>query len=193
MVALATIEERQQWRTDFLVALYELSDGNVSNWPTFGEIAELAGTPASDVEGILEFLSNERLCKVETTGGPAALVSITSYGIRQAEEIITQRERSGEPRLSHLVVYTDQELLRVLEPLVVDILSAAGSAGLDPDARADVESDVQSATDQLHAARPNRGVIRAALDRIKANMGSAIAAGSGLISSIDIILHRLGH
>ena len=192
---MATIEERQRWRDDYLVALYDLSEGNTLSWATHAEIAEQAGIPGDEMFNVGQFLSAQGLAEFMTAAGPAGNVAITAGGIQRAEDIIQARERSGAPRITGLIVFTDQELLQRLEPLLATIRKTLDESEeqFDPETRIDLTSDLNSIDIQLKASHPNRGGVRAALARIKASWSNILLGTSTVIPAIDIILRRLGH
>ena len=55
---MTTVEERQQQRDDYLVALYDLSNGDTGQWPTHGAIAERAGIPQDQIMALSQFMHN---------------------------------------------------------------------------------------------------------------------------------------
>jgi hypothetical protein len=186
------MRQRQAWRDDYLVALYDLSGGSLMEWPRLREIAERAGIPLDEVDPIGELASSESFAEFKTTGGVDGLIAITSYGIRRAEEIVEERERAGRPVISGLLVFSDQELRQELEKLVATLRTMLDDAELEPDIKADATSDLESATDQLRAATPNRGVIRASLERIRNKVGGVTLYTATVIPAVDVVLHRLG-
>jgi hypothetical protein len=189
---VSIVEERQNRRDDYLVALYGLSDGSTTQWATHVQIAEESGIPLTEIMDVGQSVSDQDHAKFMTMGGVQGSVAITPSGVRRAEQIITDRERSGAPRISGWAVLSDQELLMKLEPLVAAVREELDKADeIDPDTRADLVSDLQSATDQLRATRPNRGVIKAALGRIN-DYVPTIAALTGTGAAVTDILHGLG-
>jgi hypothetical protein len=192
--SMATVEQRQKERDDFLVALYELADGDTSQWPTAGSIAEMGHIPSDRIVAIARAVVSAGWSELVTVGnsGPASThYRLTRPGIQHAEEIITQRERSGEPQYSGIVVLTDTELHRKLEPIVATLrLEIENDQHIEPETRADLLADLDSAHDQLRASHPNRGVIRASLDRIKRSW-PAIAGIASLAADVLAIIHGL--
>jgi hypothetical protein len=131
------------------------------------------------------------LVTVGNSGPASTHYRLTRPGIQHAEEIITQRERSGEPQYSGIVVLTDTELHRKLEPIVATLrLEIENDQHIEPETRADLLADLDSAHDQLRASHPNRGVIRASLDRIKRSW-PAIAGIASLAADVLAIIHGL--
>jgi hypothetical protein len=171
-----------------MAALYELSNGDLMEWPSHREIAERAQIPEDDVFAVGRYNEDEGYCQARTMGGLDGAVSITARGIRRAEQILDKRQQQ-EP----LILYSDEELRRALEPLVAKLGHVVEEADLDAADRADVESDIQSATDQLKAARPNRGVIRAALERVRQNLVAATVLTAAVTQTVDIVMRRIGH
>jgi hypothetical protein len=92
---MATIEERRAWRDDYMVALYELSDGSQMTWPTHREIAQRSGIPEDEIFNIGQFLSDSGLAELRTFGGLDGAVSITTPGIARAEQVIGERGQLG--------------------------------------------------------------------------------------------------
>ena len=93
---------------------------------------------------------------------------------------------------SRFVRLTDVELIRLLEPLLGQIRQELDAApDVDPELKADIVSDLDSAAAQGHATTPNRGVIRASLDRIKNNWPVIVVGGIGVVANIIEIIHGL--
>jgi len=111
---LTTVADRQRRRDDYLVALYELTDGIAGNRATHAQIGERAGIEGNDIFEIGQTVSHQGFAKFETLGGLFGHVSITAPGIGRAEEIISEHEARapmmeelpGDGRLS-----SDQERL----------------------------------------------------------------------------------
>jgi hypothetical protein len=86
---MATIEEQQQWRDDYLVALYEISGrGNLLTWGTHQQIAEASGIPLDEIMNVGQLLSAQGVVKFMTMAGLAGSVAITAPGVLRAEKII---------------------------------------------------------------------------------------------------------
>ncbi len=119
-------------------------------------------------------------------------VGITANGIQVAERIITDRERQGLPLYAGVVAYTDQELREHLESAIFVVRQELDQdADLAAETRDDVQSDLDSASDQLRASSPNRWVIKAAFDRIQ-RIWPAVAQVAALGAAVTEILHGLG-
>jgi len=165
---MATVEDKQHQRDDYLVALYDLSDGDLMRWTTHREIAAASGIPDGEIFAIGQYIVERGSCNFETMGGLDGHVSITSVGVDRAETVIRDRASRGAPHILGLLVLTDAELLPKLEVAVAAIRRELElDTTLDLSTRSNVEADLESATNQLRAAEPNRGVIKAALDRIR--------------------------
>ena len=153
---------------DYIVALYELSGGgDPLNWANHQQIAQTAGIPEGDVMTVGQQVQGDLLVEFKTMGGILGQVAITAAGTAAAEQIILDAERAGAPRFASLVILTDVELRRKLEPLLGQLREAIENApDLDPDVKSDLKTDVESADLQTRTAtHPNRGVIKAALSR----------------------------
>jgi hypothetical protein len=174
--------------------MYKLSDGTLMNWPSARRIAEEAVIPEDEISAVADFVNAAGLIEFKTAGGPDGPIALTTYGVTRAEEIIDERERGGVPLISGLVPFTSptgsfSSHLSRSSPILERRSRKANSI---PDARADGSSDVESVNDQLRAVHPNRGIIRAAFERIKKlAMPTLIAAGT-TIPAVDVILRRLG-
>jgi len=94
--------KREQKRNDYLLALYELADGRVTQWTTHRAIGDSARISGADVFQVGQHLAQEKLCKFETIAVLDGNVSITPAAIARAERLYRITTR----RLS------DQELLR---------------------------------------------------------------------------------
>lgn len=193
-MSIDRVERLEQQRDDYLVALYELSDGDVTKWPTHLDIAQRIELSVDESMRIGMQLSQQHLCEYKTMAGPHGSVAITPLGVRRAEDIIRRRESAGEALYSTLAILSDAELRQILEPLLTQLRQSIDqSSDVDPDVRADAAADLDSMQDQLRATRPNRGVVRAALERIKANWVSLVLGAATLGSAITDIVRRLGH
>jgi hypothetical protein len=95
--------------------------------------------------------------------------------------------------VSAVAPFDDAELVAELEVVVLQLHAVVEDEDLAiaPEDRADLGSDVQSAAAQLRAERPNRKVIRAALERARRIAVGAAVAG-GIVQGVDVILKRLG-
>lgn len=185
---MSEVERRQAQRGDYLVAVYELSECNPLSWVSEQKIAEAAGIPQGQIIGLSMNAQSDRLVESKSAGG---LVSITPEGVRRAEALILERENAGVPTYSSVVLLTDVQLIRALEPLLGKLRAALDSAhDMDSAVKADIGSDLESAEAQLRANEPNRGVIRASLDRIK-TLGPWVAGATGLAADIIAIIHGL--
>jgi hypothetical protein len=195
---MTTVEDRKKRRTDFLVGLYEAADGNTGRLITYHQIAEASGLPAdNDIFDIAQNLHSSGFLQMATSGGMMGAVAITAAGVQEAERIIEAQEEAGQPRYFSLAVLTDQQVRAALEPLVASIREQIEGLGsdVDPDAKADLASDLDSATDQLRAATPNRGVIKAALGRINSilpGVAKVTAELTVIAGGITEVLHGLG-
>ena len=165
---------------------------------THQAIAEGSGLPADNsIFDVAQVLNDSHLIELKTMGGLAGHVTITAAGVREAERVIQAKEESGQPRYSTIIVMGDQQLRAALEPLVSAVREQIDSLGstVDVDTRADLASDLDSANDQLRAARPNRGVIKAALERINTTLSplaTVTASVAAIAGSIAEVLHGLG-
>ena len=186
------VEQRQNKRDDYLVALYELSGGSTTQWATHRQIAEESGIPEAEVMDVGQAVSDQRHAEFMTSGGIAGgHVAITAVGTRRAEQIITERQRSGAPRYTTVVLLTDPELVRSLEPLVAMIRNDLETKEVASEVRPDLQADLESAEHQLRANNPNRGVIRESLIRIRDNWPAVVAGSIGVVANIIGILHGL--
>jgi len=122
---MSDVQRRQAQRDDYLVAVYELSGGNPLSWPSDRDIAVRAGIPEADIMSIAMNAESDRLVEFKTAGG---LVSITPAGTRRAEALILEREGAGQPKYASVVLLTDEQLLRTLEPLLGKLRAALDSA-----------------------------------------------------------------
>jgi hypothetical protein len=184
---MATLAEKRTWRQDALLALYDLTDGSTMSSSTLGEVAKLAGVPEDEIYNTVDFLQGEDQAEITTMGGLAASVEISADGIRFAEELLDR----GVVAPVAVAIFTDVELRQHLEPVLTSIEAAITEGDLPTEEEVDLRADVQSATDQLRAIRPNRGVIKAALSRAYGVLQVAAVTG-GVLEGIDTVLRRLG-
>jgi hypothetical protein len=186
---VATVQERREKRKDYLVALYELSEGNPMAWQSEHDIAAYAHLSANEALSIGQTHVSDNLIEYKTMG---PTVSITAAGIARAEQIILEREGGGQPRISSAVLLTDQQVREALEPLLERLRRGLDDdADLPPETRADVQSDIDSANDQLRATHPNRGIVRSALERVK-SLWPWVVGVAEVFTAVEEILHGLG-
>lgn len=191
-MSIEDVNRRQQERDDYLVALYELADGNITNWPTHRDVADAVARPVPDIMRLGMTLAQDGLCEFKGAAGEHGPVAITARGLHRAEDIIRAREAAGQPHISTVLVLSDAELRREIEPLLANLrTSIEENQDVDPDLRADAEADLQSVQDQMRAARPNRDVIRAALLRLKANWVQVMLGIATMGSAITDVVRRL--
>ncbi|WP_298339669.1 hypothetical protein [Ferrimicrobium sp.] len=176
---MVDVEKRKQERDDYLRALYELVDGRMDQWTTHRAIGTSAGIAGGDVFSVGQHLVQEKLCKFETIAGLDGSVSITSAGIAQVEQL----DRIDAPRLS------DLDLTRRVEAVIPVLLEeVAKEPSLSNDDRRNIETDLQSAQDQLRAPTPNRAIIKAAFRRIQ-TLWPAIVNVSTVAANVIAIIH----
>ena len=104
---------------DYLVALFGLSDGRMTQWATHVPIAQESGIPLAEIMGVGLSVRDQNYAKFMTLGSVAGHVAITAAGTRRAEQIITERERSVAAPISGSVVLSAQDLQKMLEQVVV--------------------------------------------------------------------------
>ena len=169
--------ERRRQRDDFLVALYELSDGHLGVAATNKEVAETALIPLDQVVETSVMLVREGFIESQMAGGLGNPVLFTDRGIRRAEELLLERE----PQLDELDVRGHLEVVVRELRIALD-----ADTTLEPEVRADVEADLEAASSQLRANRPNIEVIRGALLRIKA-LWPAVATFLGAAAALKAL------
>jgi hypothetical protein len=190
---MSIVEQRQQWRDDYLVAFYDVSGGNAMGMVASEEIAKAAAVPMDEIMSVGQFLKDQHLIEFRTAGGPHGVVSMTGAGIRRAEDIISRRESAALPHISGIVVLTDVALVRTLEPLLDQFRSLIEHADMDPETAADLNSDMDSAAAQARASHPNRKVIRAAIERAVTIAAPFVVLGSALLNDVNTLMRGLGH
>ena len=85
------VDEMEVKRADFLIEVYERSDGGESKIIDIYQIGEDLGFDKELTSNIVEYLKGAGLIKIHTIGGG---IGITHKGVRQAEEYITGRGKS---------------------------------------------------------------------------------------------------
>ncbi|MHB8190472.1 MAG: hypothetical protein ACYDHP_08685 [Ferrimicrobium sp.] len=176
---MVDIEKRERERNDYLLALYELANGRVTQWTTHRAIGTLASISGNDVFEVGQHLAQEKLCKFETMAGLDGNFSITSVGIARAERL----HRIPTPRIS------DQELVGHVEAVVLVLREeVAKEPSLSKDDRLNIETDLQSVQDQLRAPTPNRDIIRAAFTRIQ-KLWPAVVSVTTVAANVIAIIH----
>ena len=78
-----------------MVALYELSNGDLMTWPSHREIAQRAGIPEDEIHNVGQILVEHGFTHFRTMGGLDGAVSITAAGVDRAEQIIGERQQLG--------------------------------------------------------------------------------------------------
>jgi hypothetical protein len=176
---MADIVLRQRERDNYLIALYELSGGRSMAWPSQDQIAEASGVSKEDVIDVGQYLAGERLCELKTMGGLSGKVSITNYGVNQAEKLLLARTpRIGEAELRQHAEVIVRVLLEEVEK----------EPSLSADDRLNITSDLASIRDQLQAPNPNRSIIKAGLERIQ-RIWPAVVNITTVAASVIAILH----
>lgn len=184
---MSQVDRNQAQRDEYLIALYELSDGIPTQWATHRQIAERSGLSEEEVMSVGQAVTAQRHAEFVTMGALDGSVAITASGVRKAEQLIKARE----PR-STGVILTDAELLQKLEPVLAIIrFEIENDTSLDPDTRSNLRADLESVEIQTKAAKPNRRVIKAAFDGIRAALPAA-ALLTSLALNIETIIHGLG-
>ena len=89
---MASTEERTARKDDYLVALYELTDGDTAKSPTHRAIAQQAGIPEGDIFSVGYAVTDQGLARWRTLSGLDGGVSITSAGVERAEQILKERK-----------------------------------------------------------------------------------------------------
>jgi hypothetical protein len=184
---MASIEEKQQWRLDYLLALYALTEGGVSLAGTHRGVLEQSGIPEAELLGVAKWLEDHGFIIIRTFGGLDANVDLTPQGVDEAERLLS----AGAATPVAAGVLPDQELRASIEVVVREVRNALEEVSLEPEDEADVIADLDTLNAQLRAARPNREVIRAALRRAYGVLTVAAVTG-GVLQGIDVVLRRLG-
>jgi hypothetical protein len=179
---MATVEERQQWRESFLVALYERLGDNTLDRAHYSEIAAAAGAPESDAQTVADWNVKEGYAEWPVIGG---FIAITHRGINEAERLIGAGVRTSIPLVLSAEEQADLEVVIASVQKAVD----SGDLPLDRETQAELDADLESATAQLRSPRPSRRIVRAALEGVAAIV--AAAAGNALFVGIEALLRKL--
>ena len=98
---LSSIDDRQRQRDEYLIALYELSEGGqLLKWATHAQIAERSNIPDSDVMSVGQFLVGEKFVEFKTMAGMAGSVAITTRGVGEPRNLFVSGKIYGGSQMS---------------------------------------------------------------------------------------------
>jgi hypothetical protein len=89
------VREREEERTRYLVAFYDLTLDEPLRWATHRQIAEAARIPEERVLTLSQQLHQAGFVKLRTMGGIDGSVELTPLGVLHAEQAIKQGDGSG--------------------------------------------------------------------------------------------------
>lgn len=177
------ILEKEKKRYAYMLALYELSEGNEDKWPRHSEICSRIGVTDAQTEGwqIQHYLQAEGLAKARNHAREHSAISITHYGIieiensvkqpRQATEHFQQQAitmvqnfhgnvgavQNGNENLANIQQNTGanaQELIQILSQLHQDIKRLPEQKKVEAEVLiADIEEEAKSLSPKPHRMR----------------------------------------
>lgn len=193
---MTDIGKRNEQRSEFLVVLYELSDGDRSNSFTLDKILpQLQGaTTRDEVQPVADWLRDNGLVDIRSLAGDYHL---TPAGVNDAERLIAaakEASRAAGPVIDVDAVDDDtapftSDELAAMRQLVVGYrqMKANGELGLSKEAEEDADVLIANVEQQVESPRPKRRVVFAALRELGLFARSVLHAIAN-----DVIKFQLG-
>ena len=180
----SSLPERQAARNAFLLAAYELCDGDRRRTLSLPAIAERLGLEPDEAQTLLLWCNDQRFVEALTFG---STFNLSSFGIDEAERLL----RHGTPLPVSVVVLSVVEQ-RAVESFLADYRKAVdeGLPFEDADDRLDAEVQVRTVEEQLRSPKPRRRVIRAALRELYGLLHGA--GGNAVYELLKKLLETLG-
>ena len=144
--------------SNFLIKLYELTQGNPSSQVSMYDVGEAIGLERDAALKTAEVLFGFGLAEIKTLAGG---IGITEDGLSEAMKSDAYREIAGAVgfRLGDATIIDDAGQESV-EQVISGIKSKAGSLGLDYDTLEELLADLKTIDVQLTSSRPKTKIIR---------------------------------
>lgn len=168
---MATIHQKQRWRSELLRLLYQEVDGVPQlrdvDYRTLGP---KAGLTDPELSNAIQWLVDNGLAEWTALGGS---LGITPEGVNAVEE-----EATAQPD-AQIEVATAADV-QVVEAFLIELRRLEDELANAREERAVIDAERAALEAQLRSPRPNKGVLRAAL---KGVAWAAHAAGSGVVGA----------
>jgi hypothetical protein len=163
---------RREERRTFLLALYEMTDGDTMNWVNEKDVAGRLGIEQLRGEQIARSVVDQGWAEWRAMGG---LMGITAYGVSVAEEELGS---GAVMPLPMLVLSADESA--AVEAFLTTYRRSADGGGLPlaGDELAEAEAEVATLEAQLRSPKPKRRIVREALGVLA---GLLIGAGGNAV------------
>jgi hypothetical protein len=193
-------------RFRFLNRLYERTGGDRMNFDTRSEIAEDLGMSSQEALSAANYLEGERLIQVVSLDGALRL---THAGIVEVERALSEPEKPTHyfPAVVNITnVHTmvgsqiqqgthgstqsqtvSQNDLQPVRELVAALRQQLASLQLDPEARSEAESELETVEAQLKSSKPKAGILRESLKTLR-----SIVEGVAATAAANAVLPLFG-
>jgi hypothetical protein len=167
---VATIAEKMDQRTRFLIALYEATDGERLARVNSREVGATIGLSAEDSDSVASWLTGETLAEWRTLGGG---IGITQYGIGKAEEFLEAREEQAAAAAGDIVGLTVSEH-RDLERIIDGVRRVLDDDDLplEEEDKAELDADLRTLEAQNRSPKPKRPIVKIALGGVLTVLGA---------------------
>jgi hypothetical protein len=173
---MASPAERQRWRDEILIAIYNVSGADPTVDLDGGELQQLVDVPEDEFQPACRYLVDRYFVEAPTMEGFTGPMTITNTGIQRAEDLLGERPDTASSSGEILNVAE----VRSLEPVIALLVEIKNSDldELEPNDKADLLAQVSTAQAQYSSPRPMRRVFQAVLGSI--GRIAEQAAGSAL-------------
>jgi hypothetical protein len=143
---------------NFLIKLYELTQGNPSSQVSMYDVGETIGLERDDALKTAEVLFGFGMAEIKTLAGG---IGITEAGLSEVMKNDADKKMAGATvfRLGDAPLIDDAGKKSV-EQVISDIKTKAGSLGLDFDTLEELLADLKTTDVQLTSSRPKTKIIR---------------------------------
>lgn len=200
---MTTIEEIKRKRFQFLLRLYELTEGDEHKFVSMWEIGQELGFQVDLTQKITQYLTGEGLIKFQAIGG---IIGITHWGVREIERALSnpdeptthflpvstinivsvermidsQIQQAGSK--STQVVTICEERLEELKEIIQLLKDSVDQLGLSLLQKSDLQAEIHTIEAQMLSSKPKNKIITECLKSIRSILESA--AGSILAANL---------
>jgi hypothetical protein len=172
---MSEFDEIGEKEKDFLLALFELAEGDPSAQVSVGDIGDRLGIDRQEASAVSEDLMGLGLVDVRTLSGG---IGMSEDGVSAARQLGAgggpqdEGERLGsDPVMSEAV-------RRAVGEVTDGLKCQSGKLGLDYDPLTELMADLRTIDAQLTSSRPKTAVIRECLLSIRSLLGTGLAPES---------------